>query len=162
MSAEGKEQIMNIQSTDFKNNERLPDRFAHDHKNISPALAWTDVPEGTRELAIICDDPDAPLKTWVHWVMYEIPPKVTSLKQGLPKHAELKDPVGVKQGKNDSGNIGYDGPRPPKGPKHRYIFHLYALSEPLELASGATAQQLRNAMKEKVLAETQIIGIYSR
>ena len=153
---------MKVESTDFENGKRLPDRFAFDHQNQSPALSWTEVPEGTKELALICDDPDAPMGTWVHWVLYRIPANVTRLEAGIPKQPTLAQLGGAKQGQNGFRQTGYDGPRPPAGPVHRYYFKLYALSEALDLKPGANAAALQRAMKGKVLAEAQIMGTYSR
>ena len=153
---------MKIQSSGFKNSERLPDKFALDHENLSPPLAWSDVPDGTQEFALICDDPDAPMGTWVHWVLYGIPANVTELPNGLSKGPELKDLGGAKQGNTGFQQVGYDGPRPPKGPEHRYFFKLYALSEKMSFRPGMTADQVRNAIEGKVLAEAEIMGKYSR
>lgn len=153
---------MKLTSPDIKHGERLPDRLAFDHQNQSPTLAWSELPEGTKELAIICDDPDAPMGTWVHWVIYGIPASIGILSGGIPKKGTLDEIPGACQGKNGWGNIGYDGPRPPRGPSHRYFFKLYALKEQLKLGPGLTASQLQKAMKGKTLAEAELMGTYSR
>jgi Raf kinase inhibitor-like YbhB/YbcL family protein len=153
---------MKLTSPDFKNGQRLPDRFALDHENKSPTLHWSDMPLGTKEVAIICDDPDAPMRTWVHWVIYGIPSMVTHLGEGVPKGSNLETLGGARQGKTDFQEIGYDGPRPPKGPVHRYFFHLYALKAPVKLGPGATAAQLKSAMEGKVIEEAELVGTYSR
>jgi Raf kinase inhibitor-like YbhB/YbcL family protein len=153
---------MKLTSPDFKNGDRIPDRFTLDHENLSPTLHWTEVPAGTQEIAIICDDPDAPMGTWMHWIIYGIPSIVTHLGAGAPKQPTLDQYNGAKQGKNDFQKIGYDVHRPPKGPVHRYMFHLYALKEQLKLGPGATASQLRKAMEGKVIEESQLTGTYSR
>jgi hypothetical protein len=155
---------MKLTSPDFNNGESLPDKHAFDFDNLSPTLTWTGIPDGTKELALICDDPDAPMGTWVHWVIYGLPTSidVKQLSRGVPKGPSLENPPGAKQGKNGFGNTGYDGPRPPRGPVHRYFFHLFALREPVNLAPGATAAQLRKAMEGKILAQAEIVGTYSR
>ncbi len=153
---------MNLQSDDFTGGNRLPDRHAYGSDNQSPALKWTGLPDGTKELAIICDDPDAPVGTWVHWVIYGIHASIGKLERGVAKNPELKEVGGAKQGKNDFGQVGYDGPHPPPGRPHRYFFRFFALSESLGLGPGATATQLRKAMQGKILAEQEIVGMYSR
>jgi len=153
---------MNFYSDDFTVGDRLPDIHAYAKENRSPSLRWQDAPEGTSEFAVICDDPDAPGMTWVHWVIYGIPAGTQSMGAGVPKDQELKICPGARQGINDFGNIGYDGPHPPPGAPHRYFFRIYALSEPLNLDPGATAGQLRDAMSGKILAQGEIVGLYSR
>ena len=153
---------MNLNSDEFFDGDRLPDAQALDFDNLSPSLRWTDLPDGTVELAIINDDPDAPGMTWVHWLIYGIPSTLDHIPAGLSKDTELDGIGGAKQGKNDFGRIGYDGPRPPKGPVHRYFFKLYALKDALNLAPGASKDELLAAMKDKILAEKEIIGLYSR
>jgi len=153
---------MQLTSPNFKNGQRLPDRFTLDFQNQSPPLEWSDVPAGTVEFALICEDPDAPMGTWIHWVIYGIPSVVDHMNAGIPKTPIVEDLGKAKQGKNDFGNLGYDGPRPPRGPQHRYFFRLFALKEPLDLKHGATASQLRKAMEGKILAEAELMGTYSR
>ena len=153
---------MKIESSGFGDRKRLDDRFSYVHQNQSPALSWSDVPDGTKELALICDDPDAPGKTWVHWVIYGIPASIDGLGEGLSKDPALSDAGGAKQGKNDFGQIGYDGPAPPPGGDHRYFFKLYALSEPVDPGPNTTAASLRTAIEGKVLAECEVMGTYSR
>jgi len=119
------------------------------------------VPATAKSLAIICDDPDAPGKTWVHWVIWGIPADSKGLKAGVPKDVQLNDPKGARQGRNDFGLIGYDGPAPPPGKDHRYIFRLYALSEAVILGPTGTAADLRRAMEGKILEEAEVVGIYS-
>ncbi len=153
---------MNLHSDDFYDGDRLPDAHALDFDNLSPSLRWTDLPDGTAELAIINDDPDAPGMTWVHWLIYGIPSTIEKIPAGLSKDLNLGEIGGAKQGTNDFGKIGYDGPRPPRGPVHRYFFKLYALKEPLNLGPGAKKNELLAAMQDKILAEKEIIGLYSR
>lgn len=138
---------LEIRSDDFYNGEYIPAKCAYDKSNIPPSLSWTDVPDGTKSLAIICDDPDAPGRTWVHWVVFNILPDT--------------DGSGV-QGINDFGKIGYGGPCPPPGKPHRYFFKLYALDTILPLKKGMTKDALLEAMEGHILAETELVGLYKR
>jgi hypothetical protein len=153
---------MRIFSSAFKDGERMPDKHTLDFENLSPTLKWDDVPEGAVEFALICDDPDAPMGTWVHWVLYGIPGSTRELPQGVPKGPEVKSLGTAKQGRTSFGHMGYDGPRPPRGPVHRYFFKLYALSAQLDMDAGETAEHLRQEMRGKILAEAQIKATYSR
>ncbi len=138
----------------------IPSVYTCDGKDLSPPLSWSGAPEGTKSFALICDDPDAPGGTWVHWVVFNVPSNVASLPEGVPTIRELPD--GTRQGINDFHRIGYGGPCPPKGPPHRYFFRLYALDTTLPLSPGATKRQLISAMKGHVLGETTLIGKYGR
>lgn len=155
---------INVQSSAFENGQRIPTRFTGEGENISPPLSWSDVPEGTKELALIVDDPDAPLaEPFVHWVIYKIPANVRELKQDIPDMPTLSSPNGALQGKNSSGGIGYIGPMPPKGHGvHHYHFKLYALDESLDLDPGMDKKSLLAAIKDHVLAEGELIGTYQR
>jgi Raf kinase inhibitor-like YbhB/YbcL family protein len=154
-----------LSSESFKAGGGMPARCGYQNENISPELHWTGVPEKTKTFAIICDDPDAPGRIWVHWVIYDIPiekevfKKTFQLLENFPKK-EISE-KGIRQGMNDFGKIGYDGPAPPSG-VHRYYFKLYALDSVLELKPGAGKIQLLAAMKGHVLAETQLMGTYGR
>ena len=149
-----------VTSTAFEEGGRIPRQYTGDGADVSPPLAWTGVPEGTKSIALICDDPDAPVGTWVHWVLYSLPADTTGLPEGVPADRELED--GARQGTNDFRNIGYGGPAPPRGPAHRYFFKLYALDTELELAPGATKSQLLKAMEGHILAQGQLMGRYQR
>jgi Raf kinase inhibitor-like YbhB/YbcL family protein len=149
-----------LSSTAFREGEAIPKAYTGDGKDLSPPLRWSDPPQGTRTFALICDDPDAPRGTWVHWVLFNLPADRRELAEGVPAQEVLDG--GAKQGKNDFGNIGYGGPAPPKGKPHRYFFKLYALDTPLDLAPGATKAQLVAAMQGHVLAEGQLMGRYGR
>ncbi len=153
---------MKLESSGFNDKERIPDKFTLDFDNVSPPLNWTDVPIGTMEFALVCDDPDAPMGNWVHWVLYGLPSSFSELPEGVPKGPELKDLGGAKQGRTGFGHMGYDGPSPPSGPDHRYFFRLYALCEKLDLKPGETADHLRQHMEGKILAESWIMGTYSK
>lgn len=157
--------VFQLSSESFQAGGSMPAKCGYLHENISPELHWTGVPEKTKTFALICDDPDAPGRIWVHWVMYDIPIekevfKITfQLVENFPKK-EISD-KGIRQGINDFGKIGYDGPAPPSG-VHRYYFKLYALDAALELKAGASKIQLLAAMKGHILAETQLMGTFGR
>lgn len=145
-----------LTSTAFENGATIPRKFTCDGPDVSPALSWTEPPAGTKGLAIIVDDPDAPSGTWVHWVLYDLPAGTRELPEGVPKDREL--PGGARQGRNDFGKIGYNGPCPPKGSLHRYFFKLYALDVRSNLKAGASKSDLEQAMKGHILAQAGIIG----
>ena len=148
-----------VSSTAFKEGEVIPQKYTCDGENVSPPLEWSGVPKGTKSLALIVDDPDAPRGTWVHWVLFNIPSNVNGLSENIPRHSTLKN--GSRQGINDSRELGYDGPCPPGG-THRYYFKLYALDVGLSLESGATKAQLLKAMEGHILGEGQVMGKYKR
>lgn len=147
-----------ITTTAFRDSASIPKKFTCDGPDVSPALAWSDPPAGTKSFAIIVDDPDAPAGTWVHWVLYDLPADTRKLPEGVAKDRELSS--GALQGRNDFGKIGYNGPCPPRGSEHRYFFKLYALDSKTGLKAGATKGELERAMNRHVLAQAQFIGIY--
>jgi Raf kinase inhibitor-like YbhB/YbcL family protein len=149
-----------LSSTAFEQGATIPKEHTGDGADKSPPLHWSSPPSGTQSFALICDDPDAPRGTWVHWVLFNFPGQTRDLQAGIPATANLAS--GAKQGKNDFGNVGYGGPAPPKGKPHRYFFKLYALDVTLDLPAGATKAQLETAMKGHVLAEGQLMGKYGR
>ena len=149
-----------IASPSFLEGQPIPARHTCDGPDLSPALQWGAPPQGTKGFALICDDPDAPVGTWVHWVIFNIPAASTGLAENVPKTAELPD--GSLQGTNDFRRIGYGGPCPPPGPAHRYFFKLYALSKALQLPAGATKADVLRAMEGSVLATAQLMGRYGR
>lgn len=151
---------LNIKSPSFSQGQPIPTKHTCDAEDISPALQWNEVPEVAKSIALICDDPDAPMGTWVHWVLYDLPATETSLTENVEKKEEL--PNGAKQGRNDFKKIGYGGPCPPKGNPHRYFFKLYALDIALNLKSGATKSDVENAMKGHIIAQGQLMGTYKR
>jgi len=156
-----------VTSSAFKDGSPIPKKHTGEGEDVSPALSWSGVPAGTQELALICDDPDAPTpEPWVHWVIYKIPAAATGLPEGVAKTAQLKEPAGALQGKNswpDGENTGYGGPMPPPGHgRHRYYFKLYALKAPLAVQAGLTKKQLLAQMSGKILAEGQLMGTYER
>jgi len=145
-----------ITTTAFRDGGSIPKKFTCDGGDVSPALSWTDPPAGTRSLAIIVDDPDAPGGVWVHWVLYDLPPDTRKLSEAVAKSPQL--PNGALQGRNDFGKIGYNGPCPPRGASHRYFFKLYALDSKTGLRTGAAKADLERAIRGHVLAETELIG----
>ncbi|MBN1308290.1 MAG: YbhB/YbcL family Raf kinase inhibitor-like protein [Chitinispirillaceae bacterium] len=150
---------MKITSSAFTEGGMIPKKYTCDDINISPPLQWSDAPAGAKSFALICDDPDAPMGTWVHWVAYNIPPKVNELPEKVPVDDTLSD--GTLQGINDFRKTGYGGPCPPGG-THRYFFRLYALDTQLSVEKGVTKSKLVKAMEGHVLAETQVMGKYKR
>ncbi len=137
----------------------IPAKHTCDGADVSPPLAWTDPPSATRSFALICDDPDAPMGTWVHWVLYNIPASSRGLPEAIPGEQELAD--GSRHGRNSWGRTGYGGPCPPSG-THRYFFRLYALDTDLDLAPGATKADVLRAMDGHVLASAELMGTYRR
>lgn len=158
--ARGKEAVLHLTSADLVPGAAIPKAFTADGADLSPALAWQGVPEGTGTFALIVDDPDAPVGLWVHWVVFDLPVAVTGLAQGQARTGVLAN--GGRQGRNSWSRLGWNGPSPPPGRPHRYFFKLYALSGTLGLEPGATAQAVTAAMKGKILAETSLMGTYGR
>lgn len=148
-----------ITSSAFTEGDMIPKEHTCDGPDVSPPLSWGSLPENAKTLALICDDPDAPMGTWVHWVIFNIPAGRSGLPENVPPHPELES--GAKQGKNDFGRIGYGGPCPPGG-THRYYFKLYALDAELGLDPGATKSHLLAAMEGHILDQGQLMGRYRR
>jgi len=146
-----------LTSPAFENQQAIPERYSKGGGNISPPLAWTNVPETAKNLALIVDDPDAPKGVFVHWLVYGIRPSAKSLDEDLPASETLIG--GARQGRNGFGDLGYGGPQPPSG-THHYIFHLYALDTELDLPPGADRQKLDQAMRGHILEEAQLTGTY--
>lgn len=146
---------MTLTSRAFKNEGTIQEKYSKDGGNISPPLAWTEIPGGTKSLALIVDDPDAPSGLFVHWLLYDIPPAVTELPENMPAGGRL--PNGMRQGTNGFGDVGYGGPQPPSG-THRYIFHLYALDTSPDLPPGAGRQELDRAIQSHILEEVRLMG----
>ncbi|HTY21869.1 MAG TPA: YbhB/YbcL family Raf kinase inhibitor-like protein [Desulfomonilaceae bacterium] len=150
---------MEVKSTAFQEGAMIPKLYTCDDKDISPPLSWSGLPAGVKSIALIMDDPDAPVGTWVHWVLFNIPPDTTGLAENMPRTASL--PNGAKHGNNSWSNLGYGGPCPPGG-THRYYFKVYALDVVLALSTGVTKAQLLKAMEGHILAEGQLMGRYTR
>lgn len=158
---EAAEMSLPVRSTAFDRGSRIPKRHTGDGEDLSPPFSWEGVPAATASLALVCDDPDAPGKTWAHWVLYDLPAATRSLPEGIPARETLPD--GSKQGRNDFGKIGYGGPSPPRGHgDHHYHFKVYALDRPLGLAPGATKAEVEKAMTGRILAHGELVGVYSR
>jgi len=154
-----------ITSSAFEEAGTIPVKYSCDGEGISPPLEWSGVPNQAQSLALIADDPDAPVGTFVHWVVYNMEPGLTNLPEGVALYApdDYQDTgaIGI-EGKNGSGNEGYRGPCPPGNSAHRYFFKLYALDTRLDLQAGATKKQLESAMQGKIVAQGQLMGKYSR
>jgi len=150
---------LSVESDAFTEGGLIPSKYTCDGNDVSPPLRWSGLPDGTRSLALISDDPDAPMGTWVHWVMYNIPPHVRELREHVPPSEKLSD--STVQGRTDFGRIGYGGPCPPSG-THRYYFRVYALDTVLDVAPGTTKRQLLRAMEGHVLAQGELMGKYAR
>ena len=148
-----------LTSSGFREGQAIPALYTCEGRDISPPLAWTDPPAKTASFALISDDPDAPGKTWVHWVLYNLPPSTRKLAAAFPTDQELAD--GTRQEMTDFGRTGYGGPCPPSG-THRYFFTLYALDAMLALSPGATKPQVEAAMQGRVLGQAQVMGTYRR
>ncbi|HEX7253811.1 MAG TPA: YbhB/YbcL family Raf kinase inhibitor-like protein [Thermoanaerobaculia bacterium] len=148
-----------LKSAAFENGAFIPRLHTCDGRDVSPALFWSGVPDKTVSLVLLVEDPDAPRKTWVHWVLYDLPVTMAELPEGVPASAVL--PGGGSQGVNDFGNLGYGGPCPPSG-THSYIFTLYALFQKLGLKSGSTRNDVFAAMQGRILGQARLIGRYGR
>ncbi|AQT70103.1 putative kinase inhibitor protein [Anaerohalosphaera lusitana] len=160
-AGKGEESEMTIEITSpaFEEGQSIPARYTDDGVNISPPLNWKGLPEEAKSLAIIADDPDAPAKTWVHWVVYNISPESSGLDEGMAKDEKMPD--GTMQGMTDFGSVGYGGPAPPSG-THRYFFKIYALDKKLDMSPGAAKDELLKAMGGHIIAQGQLMGTYSR
>ncbi len=148
-----------LMSSAFAQGESIPRKYTCDGDDISPPLQWEGSPQDTQSFALIADDPDAPMGTWVHWVLYNLPAGARALSEAIPSDAELPD--GSRHGQNSWQRLGYGGPCPPSG-THRYFFKLYALDTMLDLAAGASKERLLQAMEGHILAQTELMGVYSR
>ncbi len=150
---------MELKSSAFAAGGMIPKKHTCDGPDVSPPLSWSDVPAGAKSLALIADDPDAPMGTWVHWVAWNIPPDARGLEEGVPKKDSL--PNGMKQGTTDFRSIGYGGPCPPSG-THRYFFKLYALDTSLNLPPSTTKKDLEKALQGHLLQQVELMGKYAR
>jgi Raf kinase inhibitor-like YbhB/YbcL family protein len=153
-----------MSSSSFPNEGEIPTKHTCEGADVSPPLAWTGQPEGTKSLALIVDDPDAPdpaapKMTWVHWVLYRIPPGVSSLPEGASAGRLL--PEGAREGTNDWKVTGFRGPCPPIG-RHRYVHKLYALDVELADLGQIDKAGLERAMQGHVLAQTTLVGLYEK
>ena len=147
-------------SAAFKEGEKIPTNYTADGTNVSPPLAWGTPPDNTKSFALICEDPDAPMGTWIHWLIYDIAGDQKGLKQGIPADATLSD--GTKQGITSFNRVGYGGPSPPPGKPHRYFFKLYALDSMSKLPPAADYKSLQIVIKAHTLAEADLMGKYGK
>lgn len=151
---------LRVVSPAWKDGASIPKKFTGDGADLSPPLVFEGVPAATKAFALVCDDPDAPVGTWVHWVIYDIPGSARGLAEGVPRNATLSD--GTLQGRNSWKKTGYGGPSPPPGTPHRYFFRLYALREPLGLRPGLTAKEVESAAQAKSIEWAKFLGTYGR
>ena len=151
---------LRLTSPAFAHDAVLPLRHTADGEDVSPPLEWNGVPEGTRELAVVCDDPDVDAGVFTHWVVYGMAPEETYLPEGVPGDAIVDEPVPLVQGLNEFDEVGYRGPEPDddRGP-HRLFFRLFALDAELDLHAGATRAELRQAAKGHIISSTELVGI---
>lgn len=151
---------MSIKSSAFSTQERIPEKYTADGKDVSPSLQWSGLPDEAESLALVCHDPDAPGGDWVHWVIYDISPAMDKLDEDIPADKVVAE--SARQGKNDFGEFGYGGPAPPPGKPHRYIFTLYALDQKTGLEPGATRDELLGTIDAHTISETSLTGLYQR
>jgi len=152
---------LTVTSSAFETGQPIPGKYSCQGEDISPPLKWAGVPKNTLSFALICDDPDAPGGTWVHWVIYNLPSDTPSLSENTPKSDTLKS--GAIQGRNSFQNIGYGGPCPPGGKAHRYFFKVYALDMAFDVKKGQLGKEdLLAAMRGHILAQGQLMGTYKR
>jgi Raf kinase inhibitor-like YbhB/YbcL family protein len=150
-----------LTSSAFAEGAAIPEEYTCQGKDISPPLKWSGVPSESKTLALIMDDPDAPMGTWVHWVLYDLAPSMTDLPEGFSAKEHIAAGSG-KEGLNDFKRLGYGGPCPPAGKPHRYFFKLYALDTTLDLKPGAKKKDLERAMEKHILAQGQLMATYKR
>ena len=149
-----------ISTNSFPAEGSIPRKYTCDGQDLSPALTWSGAPPKTKSFALIADDPDAPVGTWTHWLMWNIPASIQQLHESTSKDAQLTN--GARQGQNDFRKLGYNGPCPPPGKPHRYYFKLFALDGDLDVKPGASRTEFESAMKPHVLAQTDVMGRYGR
>jgi Raf kinase inhibitor-like YbhB/YbcL family protein len=152
---------ISVTSSAFAEGAAIPEEYTCQGKDISPPLKWSGVPSEAKSLALVMDDPDAPMGTWVHWVLYDLASSMTELPEGMSAREHISAGSG-KEGLNDFKRLGYGGPCPPAGKPHRYFFKLYALDTTLDLKPGAKKKDLERAMEKHILAQGQLIGTYKR
>jgi Raf kinase inhibitor-like YbhB/YbcL family protein len=149
---------MLLSSTAFADGQAIPEKYTCHGQDISPPLQWSGAPSQTKSIALTCEDPDAPSGTFTHWVIFDVPAAAAGLSENVPKTAT--EPDGSEQGKNSFGNVGYNGPCPPGGKTHHYIFKVYALDAAVTLDSGAGKEELLNAINGHILAQGELTGTY--
>ncbi|HOO57453.1 MAG TPA: YbhB/YbcL family Raf kinase inhibitor-like protein [bacterium] len=150
-----------LTSPAFENGQRIPAEFTCEGTDISPELNWSTPPESTLELVLIMDDPDAPMGTWTHWLIYAMSPALTSLPENVEKSSTVAS-IQAKQGITSFRRPGYGGPCPPPGPDHRYFFRLYAVDTATNLPPDASKAELEKAIQGHVIGKAELMGTYSR
>jgi Raf kinase inhibitor-like YbhB/YbcL family protein len=153
-------QALNVTSSAITQGATVPKKYTGDGADMSPPLAWSAGPAGTKSYALSCEDPDAPSGTWWHWILFNMSPKTQQLGESVPKAATLAQ--GVIQGANDFHKPGYNGPAPPAGKLHHYNFKIMALDTVLSLGANCSKEAFKSAIKGHVLAEGQLTGVYQR
>ena len=148
-----------LESQVFENNTEIPVKYTCDGANLSPPLKWSGAPVETKTYVLIVFDPDAPRGLFIHWIIYNIPSEISELKEGIPQENIVSEGL---QGINDFGYIGYGGPCPPRGSKHRYVFLLFALDKELELNGGAGLNDVINNIRGHIIAYAKLVGVYGR
>lgn len=149
---------LRLESAAFQAGGYIPRKYTCGGENVSPPLKWTEAPSGTKSFVLIVADPDAPSGTWIHWIIYNVPPSAHGLPEAVPKTGEIES--GARQGRSSFEEVGYGGPCPPPGDPHHYHFRLYALNTRLNLEAGAAREQVDDAMKGHILAKAELVGLY--
>lgn len=153
---------LEVRTSAFRPGGAIPRKFTCDGEDVSPEISWSAAPEGARELALICDDPDAPGGTFTHWVIWGIPKSVSSLPEGIPAGDGVRSLGSARQGTNGFRVRGWRGPCPPPGKPHHYHFRVYALSDRIELPAGSAVERVREAMAGRIVAQGEVVGVYGR
>jgi Raf kinase inhibitor-like YbhB/YbcL family protein len=162
-SMKGDAMTIGLTSSAFDQGQPIPKRYSGEGQNISPPLNWDNIPDQARSLVLIVEDPDAPNRTFIHWVLYDIPVNTSGLAENVPHQPVLQSLEGAHQGPNSADKIGYMGPMPPQGHgPHRYFFRMYAVDANLNLPQGASVEQVRQAMEGHVVAQGELMGTYER
>lgn len=151
---------LEIKSMSFESGKEIAKKYTADGEDVSPQIAISKLPTGTKSIALSCEDPDAPVGTWFHWLIWNLSPSTTELKEGVVPKPELAD--GSLQGLNDFKKTGYNGPSPPKGPAHHYHFKVFALDKKLDLKANSDKNAFYTAIKDHVLGTGELVGIYGR
>jgi len=150
---------LRLKSAAFENGGTIPRLYTCEGKNLSPPLFWSGAPQGTQTFALLVDDPDAPGKSFLHWLVFDLPAAAAALPEGVPPHPVIEG--GGAQGRNDFGDLGYGGPCPPSG-THSYVFTLYAVAGKLDLAPRATREEFSKSLQGRTLGQARLVGRYAR
>lgn len=151
---------INVTTPRFEYGKAIPVKFTCDGDDVSPVIRWDNLPKDTASVVLLMEDPDAPMGTFTHWIVYNLPPDSTGMEEIIPKQKTLNN--GGFQGRNDFGKYGYGGPCPPEGETHRYYFRVYALKKKLKQEDGANRDALLDAIKDKVIDSGEYMGTYKR